>query len=314
MMQKFFYSLFLFFLFHSCIAQQHPTYTQYTFNRFALNPAIAGIKPCTETIFGRRQQWVGFEGAPDTYFVNFHTRIQKNIKYPNGFHGLGGQIMRDRNGFSQKFYAKIAYAYHLRLWKNYQASLGVYAGIQRLGYSFNSIRMPNKGLDPAINNEIQKAYVFPEISPGAFIYNKKFYLGLSIFQIYPATANELGTSQNTLHSHYYFMGGYRFQGHSVDLTPSLLFTLTPFISPTADFTLTADFENTLSVALGSKYLNSAYACLKIRLGEAIALGYSYEYALNEINKVGPSTHEIILSFSGCYDDREKPDFFCPAYE
>ena len=97
-------------------AQQHTSYTQYTLNRFALNPAIAGLKNCTETTMGHRRQWVGFEGAPSMYFASFHTRLNKENRFPKNFHGVGAFVMNDRNGFYNNFYLKIAYAYHIKLW------------------------------------------------------------------------------------------------------------------------------------------------------------------------------------------------------
>lgn len=300
--------------FQAIYAQQHTSYTQYNLNRFSLNPALAGIQPCGEFILGSRRQWVGFEGAPLTYFTSFNTRVNKDDKYPKNFHGYGLNIIGDRYGFSSNFYFKIAYAYNIKLSNNYRASFGMFLGLQRFSQSFSSVRIANKGLDPALNADRQSSYVFPEISPGGFIYNKNLYAGLSMFQIYPERIRTFGSKEHRLSAHYYFIAGYRLRGREWHYIPSLLFNFSPFVSPTADLTLTFDYKQQFSFAFGSKYLNSGYLTLQFRILQSINIGYSYEYALNEINNVAPTTHEFVLSIKNCTIEKKLEKFFCPAYQ
>ena len=296
-------------------AQQHPNYTQYTLNRFALNPAVAGIRPCAVTTFGNRKQWIDFENAPNLYFASFQTRFnKKDDQFPKNFHGGGVFISNDRIGFYNYTIVKLAYAYHIKLSRSYHFSVGMFAGIHQQKTSFQSIRAINKGIDPAFDSEEKSAYIYPEISPGGFIYNRKFYLGLSMYQMYPARIDQIGTKENRLTAHYFFMGGYRFRGKKIHFSPSTLISFSPFISPTVDLTLTTDYKDKISIALGSKYLNSAYATLQFKIANSLSLGYSYEYALNEIAKVAPTTHEIVLQFATCYKNSVKQKVLCPAYQ
>ncbi|MBK8615138.1 MAG: type IX secretion system membrane protein PorP/SprF [Flavobacteriales bacterium] len=53
-------------------AQQIAQYTQYVFNQFSVNPAVAGSKDCLDVRLGFRQQWVGFPGAPVTAWASLH--------------------------------------------------------------------------------------------------------------------------------------------------------------------------------------------------------------------------------------------------
>lgn len=296
------------------VAQQHTNYTQYTFNRFALNPSVAGLKPCAETQFGHRRQWVGFEGAPVINFASFNTRINKDDKYPKNFHGFGLHLMNDQSGFTNTFYLKAAYAYHMKIWVNYHLSFGMFVGLQNFRQTYNSITIPNKGLDPAVSNENERSYVFPEISPGIFLYNRKLFAGFSFTQAYPAELGAIGTSDYRLNTNYFLEAGYRLRGRKIDVIPSMMVSFAPFANPTVDMTLTLDYEERLSLALGSKYLNSGYVAVNIHLTRIIAMGYAYEYALSEIVNVAPSTHELIISISTCTTERRKTGFICPAYE
>lgn len=306
--------LLLVFIAFAVQAQQHPSYTQYTLNRFALNPAVAGLVPCADVTVGNRKQWVGFDDAPNHYFASFNTRLNKDDKFPGNFHGVGFYVSNDRDGFNENTRVKLAYSYHLKVSRNWRASFGIFGGIQQQKFNLDAVRVRNIALDPVFDDEETAGYVYPEISPGAFLHNNNFFLGLSYFQAFPARNKVIGTKDNRLTGHAFFTGGYRFRGRDLHIIPSFLMSFSPVISPTVDLTLTADYKERISFALGSKYLNSAYATLQFSLGTVIAVGYSFEYALNEISNVAPVTHEIVLRFRGCGVDQIKEKVMCPAYQ
>lgn len=305
-------TLFLLFI-STLVAQQHPAYTQYNFNRFSLNPALAGIQSCGETVIGNRTQWVGFENAPSTYYLSFNTRHNKDDKYPKNFHGYGINFIGERYGFTTNLYIKFAYAYNMVLENNYRVSFGIYAGVQNFSQNFNSIRIGQKSLDPALSEE-GSSFVFPDISPGIFLYNKNLFLGTTLMQAYPARVKNLGTKENRLSNHLFITSGYRLRGREIDVMPSFMFYISPVVSPTMDMTLNIDFHKFMIIGLGSKYLNSGYINLELKAGQKFSVGYSYEYALNRISKVAPTTHEISLRFKTCNEEKRFQKWICPAYE
>ena len=73
-------------------AQQLPVYTQYVFNEYIMNPAIAGTVDHTPLRFSYRDQWSGFTDskgnnvAPKTFAFSAHTPVSNSI-------GLGGLIV-----------------------------------------------------------------------------------------------------------------------------------------------------------------------------------------------------------------------------
>lgn len=278
-----------------------------------MNPALSGVQACAETIFGNRTQWVGFENAPSTYYLSFNTRHNKDDKYPKNFHGYGFNVIGERFGFNTNIYLKLSYAYNLVIENNYRLSFGIFAGIQSFNQSYNLIRVANRTLDPALNSE-GSVIIYPDISPGIFLYNKKLFLGASLMQAFPARIRKHGTSENRLSNHLFLTSGYRFRGREIDVIPSFLFYVAPLVSPTMDMTLSLDFYNTLLVGLGSKYLNSGYINLEIKLYKNFHIGYSYEYALNKIARVSPTTHEIGIRLKNCDEEKRFKKFICPAYE
>lgn len=96
--------------------QQLPVYSQYLYNKFLINPSIAGSDGYTSFSLTAREQWVGYEGAPRTFSFAVQSRILKksySLKKGNGKRqgyrpkgdgkvGLGGHIFTDRNGLIQR--------------------------------------------------------------------------------------------------------------------------------------------------------------------------------------------------------------------
>tara|TARA_B110000046_G_scaffold106737_1_gene114154 strand:+ start:5009 stop:5950 length:942 start_codon:yes stop_codon:yes gene_type:complete len=313
-MKKILFSIFGLLLSGLIFGQQHTSYTQYTLNQFALNPAVAGLEKCTQTSFGTRRQWSGFEGAPEHVFASFNTRLNKADQFPKNFHGIGAYVSKDLIGFTNYSMLKISYAFHLKMSRNYHFSAGIFAGVHYQKTSFNNLRIRDRSNDPAINSQERSSIIFPEVSPGVFIHNNKFFAGLSMFQQYPTRIKEIGTRENRLAVHYFLMIGYKIEGEVLNYTPSMLVSFAAFAPPTIDLTLTADYKNKISIALGSKYLNSAYTTVQLNIGGGVKIGYSYEYALTELVRVAPSTHEVILQFSSCHVDKNKIKVECPAYQ
>ena len=56
-------------------AQQIAQYTQYVFNQFSVNPAVAGSKDCLDVRLCFRKQWRGFPGSPSTGLARLHVGI-----------------------------------------------------------------------------------------------------------------------------------------------------------------------------------------------------------------------------------------------
>jgi type IX secretion system PorP/SprF family membrane protein len=75
--------LFLLLLNKAIFSQQRPQYTQYIFNNFLLNPAVAGIENYTDVKAGYRNQWKGLEGAPVTTYISVNTPLGNDYLFGN---------------------------------------------------------------------------------------------------------------------------------------------------------------------------------------------------------------------------------------
>ena len=110
-------------------AQHLPIYSQYLFNKYLINPAVAGSDGYTSINLTTRQQWTGYQGAPQTYSLSFQGRVlkQKYVIKDNIFNkkifkpqtqgkvGLGGTVYSDINGLVRRTGFSTSYAYHIWL-------------------------------------------------------------------------------------------------------------------------------------------------------------------------------------------------------
>lgn len=203
-------------------AQQIPQFSQYLWNNYLINPAIGGAENFIEMKMGYRNQWVGLEGAPQTFYFTINGQlgkkshnnedidvlqnesrakkpyngVQKALGYkkkrhskapshlePTGHHGIGMQIMHDRIGPFNNTRVMGSYAYHLHITKKVKASLGGFMGVKQYRLNTERIILANDN-----DNTISAASgiintLSPDGSLGALVYSDHFYWGFSIDQI-----------------------------------------------------------------------------------------------------------------------------------
>jgi type IX secretion system PorP/SprF family membrane protein len=147
---------FLMFVGLSASAQQLPLFSQYMFNGFLVNPAVAGVDGYTAVTVTAREQWLGMKEAPKTHIVAFQGRILRKghisrnrsvwkrflSQSRSGRVGLGGYIYNDRNGLIDRTGAQFTYAYHLTL-RNDQLSFGLSANIYQYSIDRNLLQLEN---------------------------------------------------------------------------------------------------------------------------------------------------------------------------
>ena len=164
----------------SVSAQQVAQYTQYVFNHFSINPAIAGSKDCMEGRLGYRTQWVGFENAPRTGWASLHGTIKNKAKpFDRQKHGVGIFMETDEQGVLGYTSLYLAYAYHLPMGQNSMMSMGLFGGIKQFKMDVGEITVINFN-DPLISSSASVT-VAPEIAPGIWLYDNRKWVGLSMF-------------------------------------------------------------------------------------------------------------------------------------
>lgn len=301
-------------------AQQRPQYTQYVLNNYLLNPAISGIENYTDVRFGARNQWVGINQAPATYYFSVNAPIGKQYLYGNSnsfsekgenpmersyvrtyqasepHHGIGVYGVLDKTGPITTTDIKATYAYHMGLSPRLNLSLGVAAGISRIALDVSKITLENS-IDPAISENMNNR-TQPDVSAGLWLYGPDFFAGVSAQQLLnkPLTFTDAsGYNQGKLVPHLFVTGGYKFFiSDEIAAIPSVMFK---YVSPaplSTDINVKVAFKDKFWIG-GSYRSNDSFAALAgINVSSLFILGYSYDFTTSELGNVSNGSHEIVL--------------------
>jgi len=252
-MKKLILSIVLLFAGICSFAQQDPQFTQNMFNGLFFNPGSAGHNGGICGTLLTRQQWVGFEGNPQTHLFSGDARF--------GDHGVGLTVFQDNLGVENTFTAKVAYAYHLAI-PSLPGKLGIGVELGFLSRSFNNnfIARQDITLDPTIPNINTSANAF-DAGAGLYYYTKKLYIGISALHLPQSTFTDEGTLGNDTTAvgdldfkqvqNYYITAGYEFpitSSGAYVLKPSFL-AKTDGSSAQLDVNLLLEYNKMLLVSI-----------------------------------------------------------------
>lgn len=280
----------------TAMAQQDPQFTQYMFNKLFMNPGYAGYhKSLCGTIIGR-QQWSGFDGAPNTYVVSADVALgaQRN-------HGIGVNLMFDKLGFEATNAYRLNYAYHQPLMGG-AADLGI--GIElgaiskTIGPTGSSSWLATQTWqnDPSIPPLLKKTTF--DIGFGLYFSTQKLHFGISSTHlaaqdIKDGTQNvndpvtQLPVAHNLVYAmarHYFVVGGYDW-----DIQDNREWVLRPSFLVKSDASIT-QFDLNVNLLMKER----VWAGVTYRLQDAIApvLGYQQPFT----TKYGQSWLKIGLGY------------------
>jgi type IX secretion system PorP/SprF family membrane protein len=291
--------------------QQLPIYSQYLYNKFLLNPAVAGSDGYSSASLTAREQWVGYSGAPRTFSFSFQTRmlkkgyelktniLNKKVFRPktDGKVGFGGYVFSDKNGLIQRTGFQLTYSYHMWVKNGTQLSLGLaFTGYQyKINENELDLEDPN---DPWLNNNLRRGMFVPDATFGIYLLNAKYSLGFSSEQLFGAAAR-IGNHayQNfNIYRHYYLFGSYDFSyGTYTVLQPSFLIGMSDQLKPQADIGVTYIYNQDFWTGLAVRTSGAIIASIGVKY-QSMFIGYSFDYTLQKIQRITYGTHEITLAF------------------
>lgn len=300
------------FVFQLVYSQQTTQYSQWSYNQFAINPALAGLKRCLDVRTAVRGQWIGLEGAPISGMLTANAPLKMKTKKIDIFHGIGGKIEQDFFGPFNNFAMSVAYAMHFPLGKtkaDQRLSFGVSAGIQQFG--FDQSKVTTIDPDMAVAQSANKLLV-PLIGFGAWYHTEHFYVGVAIDQLAKNKWKDVGfASRFRLHTN--IQGGYKYTfENNISLLPGLLVRIPPTGPPSIDFNLMVDFKNNFMLGLGYRNIDALIGFLKVNIKQ-FTVGYSFDFITSSIRGGNFHSHEISLQYNGCWQKRRSGDA-CPLFE
>ncbi len=304
-------------------SQQRAQFSQYMVNNYVLNPAIAGTEDFIDLKAGFRSQWLGFDGAPVTYYVSAHSPVGREHGTGHGhhrgehkgWHGIGAYLYNDITGPTSRSGALASYSYNLPINKQIRMSLGLFGGFQQFKIDGNSFVLLDE-VDNVLNG-VRTTFV-PDAIVGTWVYSKYWYAGVAAHQILQnklefedvASINFDGQDISKLNNHYFINGGMNVPvGYDYSVVPSFM---VKFVRPAP---VSVDLNCKLSYKKGMYWAGFSYRSLdsftlimgttiKYRLG----ISYSFDLTTSELRRYNAGSHEIVISYR--IPPHGRPD--CPS--
>lgn len=290
--------LLVFMHFFGALAQFSPVYTTYMLNGLTLNPAYAGSQEVLSLSFLHRDQWAGFEGAPQSELISAHAQVKdKRV-------GLGLLFLHDQLGPTSSTGVFGNYAYRLNVGKS-KLAFGLKGGFNYLSYSESALRLSDED-DQSFN--INESSFLPNFGVGIFFKAQKFYAGVSI----PSFLSQRESSTTGGFEMYHDMANYNYVAtagaifvlsEEFKIQPSLLFQYNQKAPPVLDVNSLVVYRDFLWVGAGYRAKSALMALVQVRLYPVIPqlkLGYAYDYSLGKLSKFGSGSHEIVMSYEFSY--------------
>lgn len=276
----------------SLFAQQDPLYSQYMFNKLAMNPGYAGSRELLSADLLYRNQWVNIEGAPKTITAALHSPLT------NPHLALGFNVYNDRIGPMNYTGAMGTFAYRI-IFPDSKLSFGLSAGIKNNGIVWSDFKSYDEQ-DPFLTGQVSKVLV-PDASFGVYYYSDKFYAGISSHQLLQnqslVVQDSSGTQLTKLMAHLYGMTGVAIPlTDNIVFRPSLLAKFVKNAPPQLDLNASFLFANIFWLGASYRTEKAISLITEININQNLRVGYSYDIWLNELKAYNSGSHEIRLSY------------------
>ncbi|MGV3640296.1 MAG: type IX secretion system membrane protein PorP/SprF [Adhaeribacter sp.] len=305
------------------LAQQRAQYSNFALNNYLQNPAITGIEDYTDIKFGFRNQWVGIEGAPRTYYLSAHMPINKksivtqvNTRMRNGrkvrtisqrrdnskghkpkpHQGLGLIAESDKSGAISRSNLNLTYAYHLPVSRHMKLAAGAGAGV--LNYSINTVYLNLDNNADAVLGSPELKSTQLDLSLGLWAYSQNFFGGVSASQFVSKKRDFIKSleTQSGLQPHFFISGGYKVNvSPALSLVPSVLVKLAQPSPLSADINLKAMLYDRVYVGGTYRKEDALSAIAGMNVSSTLALGYAYDATTSELSPFSQGSHEVVLN-------------------
>lgn len=270
-------------------AQQDAQYTQYMYNTITINPAYTGARGTLSILALYRNQWLGIDGAPETFNLSIDSPIGQDKKS-----GIGLEFIADKIGPSNTNTIAANYSYLISLRDHLNFSFGLKAGVTSLNLDTDKLNI----YDPNGLNLNLTDYTIPVVGLGIYLYSRKWYMGLSIPNLLETKHyDETKISTATEKIHLYLLGGYVFDLSSqVKLKPIGLFKAVVGAPVSVDISVNTILSDMVTLGLGYRWDAAVSALVGFQINDNIMIGYAYDYPTTELNHYNSGSHEIFLRF------------------
>ncbi len=294
-------------------AQQERHYTQFFVNKMSINPAYAGEDEIGSITAIYRNQWLGFDGAPQSQLVTLNTPLFSSRV---GF-GLG--LYHSKIGLFETWDASMAYSYDLINRNNRSLRIGVQGSVRNFNIDNTdpSIIITDPS-DPSLLN-IDGSKYYGNFGMGLYLNINKFYFGVSSPRVFGNTIGVNTTANITAKEvpHMYLMTGLTIPASpNIDVQTNVLGKYVNGAPFNMDVNVNFIFSKAFTLGAGyrtggDKYGDSIEGIVQYLFSKKIGIGVAYDYTLSEISNVASGSIEGLLrvNFTNNKNNLKNPRFF-----
>ncbi|MBC31646.1 MAG: hypothetical protein CMH48_12490 [Muricauda sp.] len=283
----------------SVFAQQDAQYTQYMYNTLSVNPAYAGSRGQLTFAGLYRSQWVGLDGAPETFTINLHSPIR------NSRLGYGISIVNDNigDGVVQETYVDAVLSYTIDVSLDAKLSFGFKAGGNLLSLDYNGLRNFDQEVVDQENIDNQFS---PNFGLGIYYHTDKFYAGVSAPNILETEYfDNSGGDSNSINFlaaeriNFYVITGYVFDlNGNLKFKPALLTKAVGGAPLQVDVSASFLFNDRFSFGAAYRWDAAVSGLVGFQLTEQLMLGLAYDRETTELGgtQFNDGSFEVFLRF------------------
>jgi type IX secretion system PorP/SprF family membrane protein len=289
------------------VAQQQPLYSQFVFNKYLFNPAVAGCQQVSTVQLNAYEQWTGFKGAPRYHTACIDSRvfgkdrkprrnILKKLRFikPENI-GYGAQLFTEKYGPMNQTGLIGTYSYHIRM-KGQQLSFGLSPGISNLGLRSTDIVLSDEIPDYLVAGNDTRRWII-DFDFGTYFLGKNYFAGYSVHHLSKSTLQWGGSvdADYRLGRQHFLMGGYTYPvTDKVKIEPTTLIKLSGNQKNQIDINLLCTIADDYWCGLSFKTSKTLSASGGLKYDRYIFC-YSFDYTLSSIRKFNYGSHEIHLA-------------------
>lgn len=285
-------------------AQQHQFYTQYMFNDYLVNPAVAGTHNYFQIRANSRIQWVGMTDAPRTMSVSMYGPWEDKSM------GYGGYVYHDVTGPTSQTALNGTYSYNMPINESMRISGGISIGFMQYRLDGTEIYSGENNNDPALTGGVDTRFV-PDASVGVYLYSSYFYVGLSAHQLLgwrvsdevdgpaPGTNpnNIAGEGVSRLKQHVYLSGGTHFWlSRDFTLQPSILVKALFPDQYQAEINAKVTYQNQVWGGLSYRTSDAISVLLGYNYENKVYFGISYDVTVSDLARYTSGTYEVMIAY------------------
>jgi len=282
--------------------QQMPQLSQYMFNKYAVNPAVAGTFAHTKMKLGYRYQWIGFDNSVP-HLINFSVHGPFEEK-PMGW---GASAYADIVGPTSKIGALGTYTYNIAINELYRLSMGASMGLLQYKLSGSQIDLGDDIYDKAFKGTDQ-AEIVPDGNIGVYFYSTSLYAGFAAHHLFGNRLNFFDVEGedlkglNRLTRHYYLSAGKLFMLNSEYRMEAYMLLKGAQSALQWELTAQVTYQNMVWGGLSYRHQDAMSVLVGGQVDNYI-FGLSYDLLVTDIRPLTSGTIELMVGFN--FDDMKK---------